>query len=674
MEGSTMPIERVETSLLDPFAFPPETRGRFVMLITAALACGANLGVVLHSVLVGNRDAPKVMKQIEYAIHQWRGRPVFNLGTADLKALAQQEAVISKAALLLLAENLILPCLMLLLLTALATSFYRKHPERLRLRYGTRALTKDESPMVVADLESCAERLGLSLPRLEYSSGLAQGHAFGMQGSEILLLHGTPAVLEKSWGEANRAIALHELAHIANADSQEREKAKSLWKAFVIMLLSGVVLLWAGGGRLTIIGLIQTIATLVFVRTLWAGLIRSREFYADWRVVSWGKGAILLSLLTLPEGGREPWERWNWWWAAWERWGDRLWWNLAWKGCGCGLRRVRWFLRSHPSFRERRKLLLDSSALFRISLDLPLLTGILLTLVMAGSVILITFSVSILGACLGLLHSMVLRLLADFPAAITRDLLLIGTQVAGAFFVLVSITAVILAPSYFITRTIGVQLQRNAMLGMVTVGAKSWGYARLLPVAFLLAIGMEIGLHIAPFNIVLLTNRETWVATPLWLMSFTVLLWLWLAYVHGLSRMYLGSYAGHENPKLRQAVVTWSSVALLAVLYWPAFLARLTLQLLPLSHARERMLLDIEYRKFFVYGLFAPTFVVLTLALSVYLVWVMATMAILRIGPLRAPKYCSTCGEKALYILSLGRRCRGCGEKLAPWIFTRHLA
>jgi hypothetical protein len=276
----------------------------------------------------------------------------------------------------------------------------------------------------------------------------------------------------------------------------------------------------------------------------------------------------------------------------------------------------------------------------------------------------------VLSCVLGFYHSVALQFLAGLPSGPMRELLLVGASVIAWCFVLLVLTGVLVVPAHMITRTIGVQLQRRAVAGLATREMKGgWGYARLLPTAFLLALGMEIGFH-AVINLIVPSMRESLAAVLIWLASFTLLTWLWLAYVHGLSRMLLGSYSGRANPRLRRSLVTGSSVALLTVLYWPASLARLTVQALPLLlRSGAQLSFGMEPRRVFVYGFFITTINVLIFALVIYSLWVLASLAVLRLGPLGRRGRCSTCGEETLYMLNLGRACHGCGEWLAPWIF-----
>jgi Zn-dependent protease with chaperone function len=672
-----MAAEERDAFQLDPFAFPSETKGRFVMLIVAALAFGVNLGNIVQAAVIGNAEFRVLGARYLTFIRRWWGINSLTLGPEELAAFARQEAAVVIDSLGLLLRLAVPSFLTLLLLVLAAAIFYRGHAVRLRRHYQTRPLTSAEAPRVVADLERCANRLGLALPRLEYSpSGLAQGHAFGAGGGEVLLLQGTPALLESSWGEDSRAIALHELAHLANGDSREREKAKAVWTVFLIALfLSQILMLGLSGRRFSGVVILQALAMIGFVRAIWAGLIRVREFYADWRAASQGAKPALERILRLPEGEVGKWEHWEWYWRAWDRWEDRGWWRAgtaAWDGCWRHARRI---VKLHPSFAARRKVLADPDLLFRISPDLPFLTGVLLTLVLIGSLFFfIKISVVFLGG-LALVDSVVWRGLAALPRGVPRDLLLVGSRVVIVGVHVLAVTGALFGLSYLVAGAIGVQVQRQAFYGLARRTAKGWGYLRLMPSALLFAAGMEVGFFIAPFNPLQPAGPENWKAILIWLASFTVLTWLWLAYVHGLSRMLLGSYAGKTNPRLRRAVVTWSSVGLLTVLYWPAAFARITLQMAYLMHSKVSLPLPLpsgaEPRRVFIYGFFITLIVMLVFAVAVYTFWAVVTLAGVRIGPLRWKKRCSICKEATTFRLSLGQRCTSCGSPLALWIFAR---
>ena len=218
-----MHSDHSEIPPLDPFAFPSETKGRFLMLIVTALAFGADLGILVYFAIAGNSSLRAFGLRFQSVEQQWRGTNVLTLDSAHLVMAARHEAALARDAMFVVGELLALPAAFLLLLTLVAIVIYRGHGRRFKLQYRTRPLTRAEAPTVVTDLERCAERFGLPLPSLEYSPGLGQGHAFGARGQEVLLLHGTPESLEKSWGESSRVIALHELGHVANVALEHDE-------------------------------------------------------------------------------------------------------------------------------------------------------------------------------------------------------------------------------------------------------------------------------------------------------------------------------------------------------------------------------------------------------------------------------------------------------------------
>ncbi|HEY2289855.1 MAG TPA: hypothetical protein VGM86_04050, partial [Thermoanaerobaculia bacterium] len=315
---------------LNPFAFPSETRGRFVMMIVAALAFGANPGYLLWDAISGNA-APKQVHQSNAPGSSNSSNPkkksIFQiLDSKTLERLGQAGEASVGPDIVIQVKHLAFPLLSSALVGLVAFIIYKQRNERGGEAYATISLTKMNAPIVVADLESWTARCGMRLPRLECREGLAEGQTFGAHGGETLVLFGAPEVLEKSWGKASRAIALHELAHLANGDAGEREKARAAWNSALIFLLAqGLVLAGFAGWRNAWGNAVRTLAMILVVRGIWAGLIRVREYYADWRATTWGMGSTLDQILSLPESNVAPWERWPWWWRLWNKWEHHGW-------------------------------------------------------------------------------------------------------------------------------------------------------------------------------------------------------------------------------------------------------------------------------------------------------------------------------------------------------------
>src|SRR5262249_51759273 len=224
---------------LDPFAFPAETTWRFRMLIAAALLVSAALGLWLGSVLRGTSD----LASFPSAWWAERQRERSEIGRGNMYELppAQIQAISERSMRLVgqltSAVGLrILPLGGMVALVALgALVIYWRHPQRIRRRYGAKPLTEESAPNVVAELRRWAARYGISpVPSFEYCSKpkvLPGGMAFGLPAREVLLLDGAPDQLEKTWrrGDLSRSVALHELGHIANGDTQEHEMARAIW-------------------------------------------------------------------------------------------------------------------------------------------------------------------------------------------------------------------------------------------------------------------------------------------------------------------------------------------------------------------------------------------------------------------------------------------------------------
>jgi hypothetical protein len=503
-------------------------------------------------------------------------------------------------------------------------------------------------------LERFGERAGLSLPRLEYKTGLAQGHAYGLKGSEALLLSGSPDFLEETWKVSSRAIALHELAHVADGDAQEREKARAVWASLLILLaLFAARIMFAQipvAGVLirdprTSLFMLQLLSMLVLVRWIAAELIRQREFHADWRAASWGAGPALERYLQLQESEAGWWESSRCWWQAWGRWGERWWWRAAgriWDGVGRKLWRL-W--RLHPSFAARRGMLADPSKLFRISASMPWLTG------------------AVLGFALG----SALWGLMDLFYFLSDATDLIATAAVQRLLRYCFLGGI----AYLLTKAMGIQVQREAVADLMPGAGRGWGYAGLARPALALAGGMEAGLFMAPLSVFTPRNSEGLAIVPLSFAILAFLFWLWLAYIHGSARLLLGSYVGRAKPGRRRAIVTLTSALLLAILLWPAALFQLTVGFALMLEAEStypQALMKQQYIREI-----PRTFSSLFIALMICLGWVCVCLVLSWVGVLRKRKRCLSCGEESPFRLVLGRSCLGCGGSLSAWVFAPDL-
>jgi hypothetical protein len=639
---------------LDPFVFPAETRGRFQMLVVAALLVGLNLGQVFTNVTRGPADAGRMLHAIKQygpvrSIDVWHPDPVV------LENLRRDYSTLCGALLGLAVERLAIPCQALALLTLLALGIYRLHPLRIRRRHSPEILSESQAPEVVGYLRRCAVRLGVPWVRIEHRTkdqrGACEGQAYGLRGREGLLLYGRLRLWEGGWKRSLRAVALHELGHVVNRDAAERERASAVWQALVVVVGLGLVGLAVSmptgsmGGALgdapqplSAISLrlaqnffLPFAGLLIFVRMLQIGLIRSRELYADARVVSWNHGESLDRLLGMQEQRSESW---------WKRW-----------------------LGLHPSYQARREVLADPGRLFRISPGLAFVTGVLLMILFgAGFPFLVSLGLLVAawsGTAAGWLpapDTPVLLLLEMFLVQALPAILFVGLSLSGA--------------SYLVAETLGVQVQREAVADLAAgPSPRDWGYLRLLVPAMWLSLGFEVGNFLAPFG-PLPSVLTRFSLLPVWFVGFTLLTWLWLVYLRAATRLSLGLGLGLSNPERLRSLVVKSGALLLTVLYWPAALTRVVFMIRAdqLPHFMTNGQAPWET---YVYLFVMTPMMFAVSAGAIYVPWTGAGL-VAAVAALRARKSrCTRCGAPTLRGFAIGRFCAACGTSLAPWVYQQ---
>jgi hypothetical protein len=634
------PLPPAASPQLDPFAFPPETRGRFQMLMLAAVLVAAHVGLTISA---WTQD-PRMVGNMRRVMEESRQKGPHNLAEVD----PAHTAAVSDLNLRFFRQSgrlflvwLLPPAVMVSLLGAGAALLYRLHPHRVRRRQGTRPLTAERAPRVVAELQLWAARCGISPPpALEWCPGMAQGMAFGLKRRQVLLLHGSPEAIERTWsgGDTSRVIALHELGHIANGDAHEREGARAIWLTLIGLMLLFVAFL-PGRGRLAWITSLQCAALLAFVWMTWTGLLRVRETYADWRVASWGMGAPLQRLLRLEEaaGPGRPSRRWSWPWQL------------------------------HPPLHRRAAVLKDAGALFRVSADLSLLTGIQLGVV-AASLPIVAGVLMFLGALpAGLLYLVIMPHIAALPAALKMPLAVTSALILNLGASLLMATLVLLGLSFLVTNTLGLQVQREAIADLAAGRHSRWRYLPLWRPAAIVALGTEIGFLIVPMSM-FSPLFPAWPAVPLWLAGFTCLIWLWLIYVRAMARLALGTQARAANPRLPRRLVNLASAAVLTVLFWPAAVARFTL-LFTNTGLLGSVFAGHNPRRVFVFVFFITTFVLFGLAVALFTLCAGASLAAVGLSLAKRRSHCPTCSHALRPRLVVGRTCPGCDEPLARWVF-----
>lgn len=662
-----MPAPRPPLTDLDPFALPAETRGRFRMLLAAALVLTWGIAADLAPGLVLTGSDLEPDPRSRELASRFLDEGWASLSPADVEYVLEGSAVRWAVAILWrwLAR---VGVSALLVAAALAAAWlvYRTHARWRGLDRRVRPLPAELAPGPVAELRSLIERAGLP-PRIALAylpDRSLDGVAYGATGRETLVLRCPPDLLVPAWERALRPVAYHELGHVANGDIRRQEASLALWVVVCALLLgvTGRALYGAfagegppgaagdlGGGasfeaaRPALAAAARNLLFAGVIWWIWAGIVRAREHYADWRVVSWGRRDDLLHRLRLPEPARRrgPIAQ-----AIRRRLGRRP--RLR-RALGL-LREYGWY--HHPGRARRIAVLGDARPLFAVSPELALLTGLVLAVMLAH--------VELLYGDLVFLA----RSAGTFFFLLVGPLGMLALAAVG----FVAMTAL----AYLVTGALGVQVQREAVAGLAAGPRRSWGYLRLGGTALLFAAGLEAGL---------LLTSASFLRAPVpvpfalaWLGGFACLTWMWLIHVHALSRLLLGSAVGADPPRWHQAVLEWASALLLAVLYSPALMARVTLHRAgdPETMAALAELFGEPAEAFaavYILGLVA----LLGAALALYVVAgaVATAGAGIRLAGGRAR--CPRCGDPAIPRLAAGRSCPGCGSPLAPWISLRPL-
>jgi Zn-dependent protease with chaperone function len=266
----------------NPFAFPPDTTFRFLLLVAAVL--GATLYVWNWMWTVLAADAAETSAAALECLQDSQG--LFAGATTDPLALAslsdQFNACVQRtyqdAALWMLGG------VALVLTVAVAlTLVWPRIKER---RAGFVPLEAEDAPEALAALAELSREAGLKEePRWVWAplQPTATGVAFGYPGRYSVGLTGGLVVRHATDPDGFRAIVRHELAHIRNRDVGLTYATLSLWYAF---LLAAVVpfaftIFDEGSFALSVTWRLAVLAGLVYLTR--NAVLRSREIYADVR-------------------------------------------------------------------------------------------------------------------------------------------------------------------------------------------------------------------------------------------------------------------------------------------------------------------------------------------------------------------------------------------------------
>lgn len=216
------------------------------------------------------------------------------------------------------------------------------------------------------ELQGLVRTAGLSrAPRFVVDPVAATPSAvvFGRLRRYTVCLHGGLLARRATDPDGFRGVVLHELAHIRNRDVDVTYATVALWRAFLIGVLvpylvrtvyptlgqapfSASLALWQEQWSLGLRGVFRTAVLVTMVYLIRADILRTREIYADVDAAGWGAG---------PKG--------------WQHSADHE------RQRGPAVQAFLDLWRTHPRWADRRKSLVDPSALFGIGALPMLLTG-----------------------------------------------------------------------------------------------------------------------------------------------------------------------------------------------------------------------------------------------------------------------------------------------------------
>jgi Zn-dependent protease with chaperone function len=303
---ATETVSAPQKPRLNPFAFPSDTDFRFVLLIVTVLA----VSIFYILLLVVANDIPFIQQKWADG-YTACGYQVFGTNFDQLLNQVADSSVDYNTALwdqyyacklpFEIEKTLwVLGCITLLI--GIATLLYWFFPAWKIRRDRLLPLTVEDAPEVVKFLTGLCREVELKQsptflwnPLNNTSSGLA----FGRLGKYYVALSGGLVTQFYTDPSAFRAVLLHELSHLKNADVDKAYFATAIWQAFLLIIILPYASLHFGsllGNLLT--GFITLIALVYLTRN---SVLRSRELYADARADMLGeKHALETVLAALP--------------------------------------------------------------------------------------------------------------------------------------------------------------------------------------------------------------------------------------------------------------------------------------------------------------------------------------------------------------------------------------
>lgn len=297
---------------LNPFAFPSDTDFRFILLIVSVVGASLFIYSTVYFSIPATRNYWLNVQNQCWAI---RPQPPVNLddyttpeNKAAQLAFEQCRAPAERSnAFWILGGTLTL--------LAGAGLIYWTYPARKIRREHLVPISPEDAPDVVAYLDNLCR--AMKLPQrpfflwnpLNLTSG---GLAFGRWGKYYVCLSGGLVTQFYTDLPAFRAVVLHELAHLRNADVDRTYLAVAVWQAFLLLGLLPLAVTVFQNEWVYIFNIAWRVAALsLLVYLMRNAVLRTREMYADVRASIWDGSTVSLNrvLGTLPASRNEGWRK-----------------------------------------------------------------------------------------------------------------------------------------------------------------------------------------------------------------------------------------------------------------------------------------------------------------------------------------------------------------------------
>jgi Zn-dependent protease with chaperone function len=293
----------VHRARLNPFIFPADSQLRFLLLIVAVLGASVFSYFYLYTAIAGAQHTRNLMLCQDAAAALYPRDLAAQIASREACAEPFEQA---QAAWIIGGT--------LLLFAAGAIIYWRMPARKIRLSRLT-PLTDEDAPDVIVYVAEACREIGLARAPIFMWNPLdpvKRGVAFGRLGRSYVALSGGLVTQFYTDQPAFRAVLLHELAHLRNADTNISYFAVAIWQAFVLAALAPfaiglVITLMRSLDDLSLVlnlawrGLL--LAALVYLTR--SAILRTRELYADVRASSWdGAGSALERVLAQLSGAR----------------------------------------------------------------------------------------------------------------------------------------------------------------------------------------------------------------------------------------------------------------------------------------------------------------------------------------------------------------------------------